>query len=226
MWMMPEFVELKPHCLHLAYDVCMHGGDRDKHQMLWTSLPELQALPVSCDRSHQHRPWGQTPSGSFATASETECPVRFAAAAALAAGSLHILPSASDVTTASARTAAQTQPKVSKALVLIEEYHYQVTIPLPSACLPPVNEKNCLLRTLGPAPPGSRVLRVNSLSALDPVLTSFPRLPNLPLARLCPSRVACIELPCNSHVRPSLFSTLSICAGLCRIRPWRSLPGR
>ena len=46
MWMISEFVELKPHCLHLAYDVCMHGGDRDKHQMLWTSLPELQALAV------------------------------------------------------------------------------------------------------------------------------------------------------------------------------------
>ena len=138
MWMIPEFIELEQHCLHLAYDVCMHGRDRDKHQMLWTSMPELQVLAVCCDLSHPHRPWGQTPSGSFATASETEYPglfcARFAAAAALAAGSLRILPSASDVTTASARTAAQTQPKVSKALVLIEEYHYQVTIPLPSAC--------------------------------------------------------------------------------------------
>ena len=74
MWMIPEFVELKPHCLHLAYDVCMHGGDRDKRQMLWTSLPELQALAVTCDRSHPHRPWGQTASGSFVTASETEYP--------------------------------------------------------------------------------------------------------------------------------------------------------
>ena len=165
MWLIPEFIKLQQHCLHLAYDVCMHGGDRDKHQMLWTSMPELQVLAVCCDRSHPHRPWGQTPSGSFATASETEYPTlfcaRFAAAAAHAAGSLHILPSACDVTTASARTAAQTQPKVSKALVIIEEYHYQVTIPLPSASLPPVNEKNCLLHALGPAPPGSRVLRVN-----------------------------------------------------------------
>ena len=154
MWMIPEFVELKPHCLHLAYDVCMHGGDRDKHQMLWTSLPELQALAVTCDRSHPHRPWGQTASGSFVTASETEYPhvfcSRFAAAAALAAGSLRILPSASDVTT-----------KVSKALILVEEYHYQVTIPLPSSRLPPVDDKNCLLTAVGPAPPGSRVLRVN-----------------------------------------------------------------
>ena len=74
MWMIPEFVELKPHCLHLAYDVCMHGGDRDKRQMLWTSLPELQALAVTCDRSHPHRPWGQTASGSFVTTSETEYP--------------------------------------------------------------------------------------------------------------------------------------------------------
>ena len=44
MWMIPEFVRLKPQCLHIAYDVCMHGGDRDKHQMLWTSMGELQAL--------------------------------------------------------------------------------------------------------------------------------------------------------------------------------------
>ena len=165
MWMIPEFVELKPHCLHLAYDVCVHGGDRDKHQMLWTSLPELQALAVTCDRSHPHRPWGQTASGSFVTASETEYPPvfcsRFAAAAALAAGSMHLLPSASDITTASARTAAQSQPKVSKALILVEEYHYQVTIPLPSARLPSVDDKNCLLTGAGPAPPGSRVLRVN-----------------------------------------------------------------
>ena len=74
---------------------------------------------------------------------------------------MHILPSASDITTASARTAAQSQPKVSKALILVEEYHYQVTIPLPSARLPSVDDKNCLLTGAGPAPPGSRVLRVN-----------------------------------------------------------------
>ena len=182
MWLIPEFVRLKPQCLHIAYDVCMHGGDRDKHQVLWTSMGELKALGVSCDRSHPHRPWGHTPSGAFATATETEYPSlfcsRFAAAAALAAGNLRMLPSSSDVTNASAKTAAQTQPKVSKALVIIEEYRYHVTVPLPSACLPPVDEKNCLLHALGPAPPGSRVLRVNFdggmmfQSALDLVMTS------------------------------------------------------
>ena len=161
MWMIPDFVRLAPHCLHVEYDVCMHGGDRDKHRVLWTSMPELQALSVTCDRAHQHRPWGQTASGSFATASETEYPSRFAAAAALAAGNLHLMPSSTDVSNSSAKTAAQVQPKVSKALVLIEEYHFHVTVPLPSASLPAVDDKNCLLQSLGPAPAGSRLLRVN-----------------------------------------------------------------
>ena len=77
MWLIPEFVSLKPHCLHIAYDVCMHRGECDKHQMLWTSMKELQALEVACDKSHQHRPWGQMPSGAFATATESEYPTSF-----------------------------------------------------------------------------------------------------------------------------------------------------
>ena len=216
MWMIPEFVELRPHCLHLAYDVCMHGGDRDKHQMLWTSLPELQALAVTCDRSHPHRPWGQTTSGSFVAASETEYPhvfcSRFAAAAALAAGSLHILPSASDVTTASARTAAQTQPKVSKALVLVDEYHYQVTIPLPSSRLPPVDDKNCLLNAVGPAPTGSRVLGVNFIGGI-----LFPKRPRPGFDQSTSGKV--VSITCGVYRTPMQTITLQHPFDMCRALP-------
>ncbi|CAE6964726.1 SLC24A2 [Symbiodinium natans] len=165
MWLLPEFLDLRPRCSVVPYDACMHGGARAKHQELWTSLPELSALARQCDNSHPHRPWGILPSGDFSTADEAEYPevfcTRYASAASLALGSSHAMPSPSGLSNESARTATHKQPRTSKAVVLIDEYHYQVTVPLPSGQLPALDDKNCLCAALGPVPVGSKVLRVN-----------------------------------------------------------------
>ena len=57
--------------------------------------------------------------------------------------------------------ASQKQPRVSKCPIVLEEFKFQVTIPLPGRKLPHLDSKNCLSCNLGPAPAGSRVLRVN-----------------------------------------------------------------
>ena len=103
------------------------------------------------------------------------------------------------MTTASARTAAQTQPKVSKAMVLIEEYHYYVTVPLPSARLPSLDDKNCLLHALGPAPQGSRVLRVNFEGGPRPGYDFFPQMANSSSGKL-------VSVTCGVYRTPFQFA--------------------
>ena len=62
-----------------------------------------------------------------------------------------------------ARTATHKQPRTSKAVVLIDENHYQVTVPLPSG-------------QLGSVPVGSKVLRVDFEGVKNAELFFTPRL--------------------------------------------------
>ena len=213
MWLLPEFLDLRPRCSVVPYDACMHGGARAKHQELWTSLPELSALARQCDNSHPHRPWGILPSGDFSTADEAEYPevfcTRYASAASLALGSSHAMPSPSGLSNESARTATHKQPRTSKAVVLIDEYHYQVTVPLPSGQLPALDDKNCLCAALGPVPVGSKVLRVNFEGGV--VFPKRPR-PDRKLADqvLMAGHSAVASITCGVYRDPLQFAKLSL----------------
>jgi hypothetical protein len=44
-----------------AYDACMHGGARLKHQRLRHNNIEFRAMKLVCDGGHQHKPWKKTP---------------------------------------------------------------------------------------------------------------------------------------------------------------------
>ena len=213
LWLLPEFLDLRPRCSVVPYDACMHGGARAKHQELWTSLPELSALARQCDNSHPHRPWGILPSGDFSTADEAEYPevfcTRYASAASLALGSSHAMPSPSGLSNESARTATHKQPRTSKAVVLIDEYHYQVTVPLPSGQLPALDDKNCLCAALGPVPVGSKVLRVNFEGGV--VFPKRPR-PDRKLADqvLMAGHSVVASITCGVYRDPLQFAKLSL----------------
>ncbi len=80
-WWLPCTLRTAPSTLSEVQDVvfqnCMHGGKRDK----WTRLrcghaDAFAALQATCDRSHQHAPWGpKSPScGGFYSAEEAEFP--------------------------------------------------------------------------------------------------------------------------------------------------------
>ncbi len=40
------------------FQVCMMGGQRDKWTRILANFPEISAMNVSCDKSHEHAPWG------------------------------------------------------------------------------------------------------------------------------------------------------------------------
>ena len=155
LWEIPAFQPLIQQCFRVTFDACMHGSDRDKRTTFLTNLSELRELAILCDKSHRHRPWGILPDGTFATASEAEYPAllcdSIAACVALAAGrhGYKIVP---DEQGLMPHVASQKQPRVSKCPIVLEEFKFQVTIPLPSGKLPHLDSKNCLSCNLGPAP--------------------------------------------------------------------------
>ena len=198
MWLLPDFVALRSKCFEVSYDSCMHGGDQAKRQVLWTSMRELGTLARQCDNSHTHR---QSPT---AEAEYPEaCCSRYAAAAALALGASHTMPASPCISNESARAAAHRQPRTSRAIVLVDEYQYQVTVPLPSGQVPSLDDKNCLCCGLGPVPAGSKVLGINFEGGVV-----FPKRPR-------PDRNVTDQLTDFGEGRAA-----SVTCGVCR-NPWQ-----
>ena len=151
---------------------------------------------------------------------------RFSAATALAAGQGDVVPNGLDVSNASSRAANHRQPRVSKAVVLVSEYHYQVTVPLREGSLPRVDAKNCLTSGLGHIPAGSRVLRVNFDGG-----DVFPKRPrpgcnvDAQLSQLGAGRV--LSITCGVYRTPLQFSSCALRLGhpfdMCRALPDQAL---
>ena len=81
----------------LDFQMCMHGGSRDKRVRFWHSLKlNLGTLALGCDGSHSHKPWGKTKEGPgklWATGEERCFPKLFCKRlAARAAKSLFVKP--------------------------------------------------------------------------------------------------------------------------------------
>ncbi|CAE7739579.1 unnamed protein product [Symbiodinium sp. CCMP2592] len=136
-WKQSGLLDLQRSCIQVSFYAAGCGPGPHESFLLMSSLPKLRVFETPADAS-------TIPSGSQVRAAAAApsfvhtnhfCE-RFASAVALAAGQLDTVPTQALVTNASARTANQLQPRVSKAVVLVEEYHYQVTVPAPSSALP------------------------------------------------------------------------------------------
>ena len=81
------FISWYCHLSVIDFDMCMHGGTRDKRTRFLTSAHELNRLALDCDKSHQHQSWSARQIASiwtFDTKAEAEYPLilcqRYAAA--------------------------------------------------------------------------------------------------------------------------------------------------
>ena len=81
------FISWYCHLFVIDFDVCMHGGSRDKRTRFLTSAQELCHLALDCDKSHKHQSWSARKLESiwtFDTKTEAEYPLllcqRYAAA--------------------------------------------------------------------------------------------------------------------------------------------------
>ena len=87
MWETTPFVKLIEQLAEMGVEpkwtsmqMCMHGGDRDKKTtLMYGGEVSLEALSVLCDKSHSHKPWGQTktPGTLWATSEERNYPRTF-----------------------------------------------------------------------------------------------------------------------------------------------------
>ena len=87
MWKTTPFIKLLEHLAELSarprwanMQMCMHGGERDKKtSLMYGGDVSIEELSVMCDRSHTHKPWGQTktPGTLWATAEERNYPRAF-----------------------------------------------------------------------------------------------------------------------------------------------------
>ena len=81
MWMVPCIAALfnLSGVYFTTFQVCMHGGERDKKTSLLHNCKQLQQLGVMCDRQHAHKGWSVSKSLSgkwqYDTASEAEYPL-------------------------------------------------------------------------------------------------------------------------------------------------------
>ena len=126
----------------VTFQHCMYGGTRDKWTAIHFAPPGLFAsLHRTCDKSHQHDPWGRSSHGVYATALETVYPqglceairaclldgLRLQRAAPLpvrrARGDLPIIPPRDD------RASAGTQPRGARSRRLIPEFKATIWLP-------------------------------------------------------------------------------------------------
>ena len=81
MWMVPCIAALfnLSGVYFTTFQVCMHGGERDKKTSLLHNCKQLQQLGVMCDRQHAHKGWSVSKSLSgkwqYDTAREAEYPL-------------------------------------------------------------------------------------------------------------------------------------------------------
>ncbi|CAE7229711.1 unnamed protein product [Symbiodinium sp. CCMP2592] len=134
LWKQAGLLDLQRSCIQVSFAAADCGPGPHENFLLMSSLPELRVFETTADAS-------KIPSGGPASAAPVAAPsfvhtnhfcTKFASALALAAGQLDTVPTPALVTNASARAANQLQPRVSRAVVLVEEYHYQVTVPVSS----------------------------------------------------------------------------------------------
>ncbi|CAE7236545.1 unnamed protein product [Symbiodinium sp. CCMP2592] len=134
LWKQSGLLDLQRSCIQVSFTAADCGPGSHENFLLMSSLPELRVFETPADAS-------KIPSGSPVRAAPVAAPsflhtnhfcTKFASALALAAGQLDTVPTPALVTNASARAANQLQPRVSRAVVLVEEYHYQVTVPVSS----------------------------------------------------------------------------------------------
>ena len=60
-WMQDVLGQLGDAVQEVHFQMCMHGGQRDKKTTLWYGgFMSLQSLGLTCDKSHAHLPWALT----------------------------------------------------------------------------------------------------------------------------------------------------------------------
>ena len=79
MWLSSWFQSLISECnlTPVHFQQCMRGGQRDKWSCFYVNHMLFQELALTCDRSHDHLPWGVAQEGDkwvFSTAQEAEYP--------------------------------------------------------------------------------------------------------------------------------------------------------
>ena len=172
LWMLDEYLELAGTSTYYVYfHSCVHGGDSQKFTALLTNREELRALSGFCDQSHTHVDWGLFRDAGdvlFAQRRTLAYPKllceRFALVLAMAAWQqgflIHNL-NRQECSGYDARVAAGRQPRGAKVLPLIAEFKTVVTIQVPAADAPLLDDKRLLQQKFHTIPVGSKLLRAS-----------------------------------------------------------------
>ena len=157
----PVYVE----CHH-----CMFGGERRKATCFAANTSAIQALAVTCDESHSHKPWLVTEHG-FDTALEAEYPRELCTA--LAAAMLSHRFQASDIPRPTAAVAASAQRQACRAVPsIVPEFAQVLTLTSCQDLTLPLDGKQCLAACVRlraqcgtfVLPCGSKLLRTSLLN--------------------------------------------------------------
>ena len=165
LWWVPEYVSMMDISFFVNFDSCMFGSERLKRTSFLTNVPELKAMAVCCNGSHNHKPWGMVgPQGSqqFATSEEAAYPKplceAFAECLKLRARSLGYDMDALHLPTVNnSRIAAQQQPRRKAGKPLMSEFQYTQTVT--STMEPALNHKSMLQSTFCEVPVNSKLIR-------------------------------------------------------------------
>ena len=193
MWLMPSFVRLiaMTGAHFVVYAACMQGGTRDKQSAWLTCSPQLDALEVQCDQTHDHEEWTWSPEKKFSTAEEAAYPRLLCNSAAQCVVNIAISkghprpPQAlsevlhSDKTPGMAKAFAGKQHRGRKQPALIPEYlETREVLSTRSALAEAKLDNNKLVQEWQAVPAGSKLLRTEVIrgdagSATSPVNTDM-----------------------------------------------------
>ena len=129
--------------MHVLFDHCQYGGEREKTTRLVHSIPEFQRLESFCDGSHEHQAWGLQ-HGVWTTSLETAYPLELCKTMAdyfkrqlLFLGVVNVPSSLGDSNAGNAIHLAQAsigkQPRGKKLPPLVSEFRQVIELVTPLA---------------------------------------------------------------------------------------------
>jgi len=160
LWELPCMAFAIAHAKFYHLHACAYGGTRMKDTAFLANRDEFHILSRFCDGSHDHEGWGYDAElGIFNTAKEAEYPKLLCEAyadvlitLAQQKGHSFFSPAMDD-----AAIKPQQQRPGRKVPQLIPEFLTVVAILVDE--IPPTNDKQCLLQSIGQAPAGAKLLR-------------------------------------------------------------------
>ena len=168
LWKLPCMVPIVKLGSFYLFDACVYGGERKTLKCFLSNIKSFVHLCQRCNGGHPHKPFGKIrrPDGStyFATKEEAAYP------RALCIQIVHLvsmelglpLPNLQPRASEEPKQSLAKQPRGRRVLPVVPEFACILEMDLDF--LPQVDSKRCLLRNVGQAPAGSKLLAPSKLN--------------------------------------------------------------